>query len=199
MKQSSTSTLSLFFLAALFVAAFYRVVRMVWAPDVLPNFSPVMAVAFCGAVFLPWGALASAVAPIVALAISDAILNTLYGQPMFNGVSVILLACYAGAGLFGWALRGWKENFGMVLGAAAVNSVAFYLITNTVEWLGNSAYAKSGAGWVQALTVGVPGYAPTWVFFRNSFVSDLLFTACFAIAALAASRAVSARSDHAAA
>ncbi len=41
---------------------------------------------------------------------------------------------------------------------------------------------KNVAGFIQALTVGLPGYAPTWVFFRNSLVSDLAFTAVFVLA-----------------
>ena len=31
------------------------------------------------------------------------------------------------------------------------------------------------SGWVQALTTGLPGFPPTWVFLRNSLVSDLGF------------------------
>jgi hypothetical protein len=42
-------------------------------------------------------------------------------------------------------------------------------------------YARSAAGWWQALTVGHPEYYPTIFFFRNSLVSDLLFTGCFAL------------------
>jgi len=36
-------------------------------------------------------------------------------------------------------------------------------------------------GWIQALTVGVPGWDPTWMFYRNTLVSDLIFTALFYI------------------
>ena len=32
------------------------------------------------------------------------------------------------------------------------------------------------------MTVGHPQYYPTLFFFRNTLVSDLLFTACFALA-----------------
>ena len=40
-------------------------------------------------------------------------------------------------------------------------------------------YAKTFAGWVQALTTGLPGYPPTIAFFRNTVISDTLFTAIF--------------------
>ncbi len=38
------------------------------------------------------------------------------------------------------------------------------------------------AGWWQALTVGHPGLPSTLYFFRNTFASDLIFTAGFALA-----------------
>ena len=41
-------------------------------------------------------------------------------------------------------------------------------------------YAKTGAGWLQALTSGLPGYPSTLLFFRNTAASDLLFTLLFA-------------------
>jgi hypothetical protein len=40
-------------------------------------------------------------------------------------------------------------------------------------------YAQTYSGWVQALTTGLPGYEPTWTFFRSSLLSDLLFTLLF--------------------
>ena len=51
----------------------------------------------------------------------------------------------------------------------------FYVITNAFSWLSDPGYAKNFAGLVQALTVGLPQYSatPSWMFFRNSLVSDL--------------------------
>ncbi len=37
-------------------------------------------------------------------------------------------------------------------------------------------------GWWQAVTVGHPQFYPTLFFFRNTLMSDLLFTGCFAVA-----------------
>jgi hypothetical protein len=39
---------------------------------------------------------------------------------------------------------------------------------------------KSAAGWWQAMTVGRPEFPPTLFFFRNTLVSDLIFTGLFA-------------------
>ena len=69
----------------------------------------------------------------------------------------------------------------LVLGLAG--SVIFYAITNGFSWLSDPGYAKNLAGLIQALTVGLPQYSstPTWMFFRNSLVSDLVFTALFVL------------------
>jgi len=71
--------------------------------------------------------------------------------------------------------RSWWR---LVLGGLA-GAVLFYLVTNTTAWLQNPAYAKTLAGWFQALTTGVPGLPPTWTFFRNTLLSGGLFTGLF--------------------
>jgi hypothetical protein len=60
-----------------------------------------------------------------------------------------------------------------------LGAVAFYLITNTASWLYNPVYAKTLTGWLQSLTTGIPGYPPTWTFFRNTLLSGGLFTGLF--------------------
>ena len=59
----------------------------------------------------------------------------------------------------------------------------FYVVTNVFSWLVDPGYVKNFAGLIQALTVGLPQYSatPTWMFFRNSVVSDLLFTGLFVL------------------
>ena len=60
----------------------------------------------------------------------------------------------------------------------------FYLVTNTPSWLHDPAYAKTLAGWIQALTTGRPDVHPTtWELFRNTLLSSGLFTGLFAGAA----------------
>jgi hypothetical protein len=92
---------------------------------------------------------------------------------------VLRLLCFAaalGLGLFVASRRSWLNLLNGALGGA----LFFYLVTNTASWLGDVAYARTAAGWWQAMTVGLPGFPPTLVFFRNSLVSDLLFTGLFA-------------------
>jgi hypothetical protein len=55
----------------------------------------------------------------------------------------------------------------------------FYLVTNTASWLSLPDYEKTWAGWIQALTKGLPGLPQTWEFFRNTLISGGLFTGLF--------------------
>jgi len=58
----------------------------------------------------------------------------------------------------------------------------FYCLTNTVSWIFDAGYPKTLAGFVQAQTVGLPvfgGTTPTWMFLRNTAISDLFFTLVF--------------------
>lgn len=146
----------------------------------LPNFSPVLALAVCGALFLP-GALAFAV-PLAALVVSDLALNLHYGVALVSWGELLRYACYGLGVATGLSLRRLGAGAPATLGAVAANSLVFYVVTNTTSWLANPAYPQTAAGWVQALTVGVPGFPPTWTFFRTSLVSDLLFAGVFLLA-----------------
>ena len=160
----------------LFAGIFFRVIRVDLAPEILPNFSPLMAAALCGALFLPgWIGL---VVPVAALVISDALLNIHYGEPFLSAQLLWTLPGYLAAVALGWSLRG-RAGFVSVLGGTFLASVFFYLVTNTGSWLGFVAYPQSFVGCLQALTVGLSGYPPTWTFFRNSLLGDLLFAALF--------------------
>ena len=164
----------------LFAGVFFRVIRVDLAPDTLPNFSPLMAAALCGAVFIPgWMGL---VVPVMALLLSDAVLNIHYGVPVISGQLVWTLPCYLTAVAIGWSLRSQEKCLGLILSGTLLSSVIFFVVTNTGSWLGLAAYPQNFSGWVQALTTGLPGYPPTWTFFRNSLAGDLLFAAfCVAV------------------
>jgi hypothetical protein len=73
----------------------------------------------------------------------------------------------------------WKTLLPASVGA----SLIFYVVTNSVSFLYDPGYAKNAPGWIQALNTGLPAYSatPTWMFFRNSLVSDLIFTALFVL------------------
>lgn len=161
----------------LFAGIFFRVLRVDLSPETLPNFSPLMAAALCGAVFIP--GMAGLVIPVGALLISDALLNLHYGAPLVSSQVLWTLPCYLIAVGFGWILRERRAGLWTILGGTLAASVIFYLVTNTGSWLMIPGYSLSVAGWVQAMTMGLPGYPPTWSFLRNSLTGDLLFAAFF--------------------
>jgi len=145
-------------------------------PEWLPNFSPMAALCLCGAAFLPKRL--AIVVPFVALLGTDLILNAHYGFPLFTVEFLGKTVAFAIVAALGWQLR--KDTRpGVILPAVVGGSVFFYIVTNTASWLYEAGYAKTASGWVQALTTGLPGYAPTWVFYRNTFAGDMLFAVLF--------------------
>jgi hypothetical protein len=153
--------------------ALFRVLRAVMLPD-LPNFSPVMAMAFCGGLFFP-GALAW-LFPLAVIAASDMALSLCLGYPAVNSGQLAAWACLlVGVGAGRW-VAGWQQlKTSALAGILIANALIFYIVTNTISWAVEPAYPRSIGGLVQALTTGLPGYPPTWMFFKNSLVSDFLF------------------------
>jgi uncharacterized membrane protein YoaT (DUF817 family) len=150
---------------------------------ILSNFSPVMALAFCAGVYSRDWKLR--LAPFAALVISDLYIDhyyaTVYHYEWSLGGAALRVLCFAAALGIGTAVSR-RRNWMNLLGGTLAGSVLFYLVSNTAAWTGDLAYAHTLAGWWQAVTVGHPQYYPTIFFFRNSLVSDLAFTACFALA-----------------
>lgn len=147
----------------------------------LANFAPLMALGFCGAVYLQDRRLWAV--PFVALLASDLYLDSYYsatfGESWTWPSAVLRLVCFAAALPLGRAVAARKSW--LTLGAGALTaSFIFYGLTNTDAWLRDPYYPASVTGWVQALTVGRPEFPPTWMFFRNTLASDLLFTGLFA-------------------
>jgi len=140
----------------------------------LPNFAPLAAIALCGPLIFQRRFLAFAL-PLAILIASDILLNVHYGVAVISGEMVTRYVALGMISLVGMGIRDHARSGGILL-AAASGSMGFYLLTNTASWLAAPGYAKTLAGWVQALTLGLPGYPPTWMFLRNSLVSDLLFT-----------------------
>src|SRR5262249_56978726 len=129
---------------------------------------------FCGGLYFA-GSMAWWL-PLGTLALTDILLNVFYyHQPVFSVYMLVKTLSFVGI----VALGRWfspRMNLLKLLCGGLLGAVLFYLITNTASWLQNPAYAKTLAGWIQALTTGEPGYPPTWTFFRNTLISGGLFT-----------------------
>ncbi|HKS03805.1 MAG TPA: DUF6580 family putative transport protein, partial [Chthoniobacterales bacterium] len=120
--------------------------------------------------------------PLLTLFISDVIINLRYGAPLLDPQIIVRYGALALVGFLGLLLQS-RASLKTLLPASIVASTAFYAITNTFSWLSDPGYVKNFSGLIQSLTVGLPQYSatPTWMFFRNSLVSDLIFTALFVI------------------
>jgi hypothetical protein len=156
-------------------------------PEMLPGVSPMMALAYVGAMYLPrkWGWLAATVALLLTQA---AFLEINYKSDgsgvLFSAWTVIGFlfgaAIFAAASAFGvWIAR--RKSLAKILGGSVVCSLVFYVATNTYSWFYDNivhlpgGYAMTWAGWVQANTTGIPGYDPAWHFLRNGMAGDLFF------------------------
>jgi hypothetical protein len=146
----------------------------------LSNFAPLAAIALCGAAYFP--ARFKFTIPLGALLISDLILNSIYGAPL---VQAQMFGHYLGfilVGLLGLALQN-RASLKTLLPASILGSTIFYLVVNIFSWISDPGYPKTLAGLIQAQTVGLTQYSatPTWMFFRNTMLSDLFFTVLFVI------------------
>jgi hypothetical protein len=152
-------------------------------PGLMPwNFSATYALVFCAGLYLsgPLGW----IVPLVVMLVSDLLLSVFfYSHGTFSlGDFLWGLApnYFAYAGLFGLGrLFGPKKSWWMLLGGGVIGALLFYIVTNTAAWFSLAPYQKTLAGWIQAITTGLPGYPPTWTFFRNTLLSGGLFTGLF--------------------
>jgi len=146
----------------------------------ISNFTPLAAIALCSAAYFPRKYKFSV--PLVTLFISDAVINFHYGAPLLDPQILLRYFALAVVGGLGVLLQN-RASLKTLLPASIVGSTVFYTVTNAFSWLSDPGYAKNLGGLIQALTVGLPQYSatPSWMFFRNSLISDLLFTLLFVI------------------
>ena len=148
-------------------------------PGMLPqNFSAAHALLFCAAFWLPgwmgW------VLPLATIIVTDILLNvfaydvTVLDPRLVTNWMILALFVF----LAKWLAR--RRSYGRVFLGTLFGALLFYLVSNSVSWMVNPAYAKTIAGWVQALTVGLPGFPPTWVFGLKTLLGTGLFTGLFA-------------------
>ena len=142
------------------------------------NFSAAHALLFCAAFWLHgwlgW------VLPMATIIVTDLLLNSfVYNEPLLLQSSIPI---WISLGIF-VVLAKWlakRRSYSRVFLGTFIGTLLFYLVSNTMAWFGNPAYVKSFAGWIQALTVGLPGFPPTWFFGLKSLLGTSLFTGLFA-------------------
>jgi len=133
------------------------------------NFAPVTAIAIFGGAVLPrriaiW-------VPLGAMMISDAFIG-------FYSLMPLIWGCYL---LIALASSRWLRPVSLVKGITLTvsSSVFFFIVTNFGVWLTSGMYVHNWSGIVSCYTLALP-------FFRNTFLSDAVFTAAlFGIYSLA--------------
>jgi Family of unknown function (DUF6580) len=169
-------------LLLVFLAVVYRIASAVIVQNGgsawLSNFAPLAAIALCSAIYFPRKY--KFTVPFAALLLSDLVLDAYYRASFFAPEVLCRYFAFALVGLLGLAISR-RPRLQTVLPASLAGSVLFYAITNAFSWLSDPGYLKNLAGLITSLSVGLPQYSatPTWMFFRNSLVSDLLFTLLF--------------------
>jgi hypothetical protein len=182
-RESSPLQLALFLvLGCIFLRLFNN-----YFPSISPNVSPLLAIAYVGAMYLPrrWGWL---IGPVALLLTDLAFLQINYltdgSGAYFSGYTVVscvfFAVFYAAVGGVGLLIARHKSLL-KIIGGSLGCSLAFYVAANTFSfWYDlavgmTSGYPPTLAGWWQANTVGLPGFAPSWVFLRNGMAGDLFF------------------------
>lgn len=129
----------------------------------LPNMTPVGATAlFSGAKF---GIKKALIITLTTMLITD----------IFLGLHPVMWATYGSfilAILIGYSIKK-RQTVKSIVGAAAVSSLLFFLITNFAVWLTpGSMYPATWAGLVDCYIMALP-------FFRNTILGDMCYTAVF--------------------
>ena len=124
------------------------------------NFAPVAAIAIFGGAMLPrrYGILA----PLAAMVVSDVVIGFHNLIPVTWG-SYVLIALVSGI----WMKKRTLTR-GITLTLSA--SIFFYVVTNFAVWVTSGMYAHTLSGLMSCYIMALP-------FFRNTLLSDMLFTA----------------------
>lgn len=143
------------------------------------GFSPVIAIALFSGFIIKDKSL-SFILPLLALLISDAAIQVLYNQGLFDypgfyggqwkHYSVLLIST-----LIGWGLKG--RNYGTLLAGSLIAPVMFFLVSNFIVWTSMGAeaiYPKTFSGLMLCYEAGLP-------FLKNSVMATIIFVPVIAL------------------
>lgn len=131
-----------------------------------PNFAPIAAMALFAGAHFDRKALAFVV-PLVAMLLSDAVFELLFGWGFHANLPAVYASFAAIVGL-GLLLRGRVRPV-PVVGAALVSSILFFAVTNLSVWLTSATYPMTGQGLTLCCVAALP-------FFGNTVAGDLFYT-----------------------
>lgn len=142
-------------------------------PDSQPNFQPLVALFFCGALLAPgWKGFAI---PAAIWAITYPLgVGHQYDLSTFAVTFLALGVTY----FIGRALT--DRSIPVLIGGAVASALSFHLITCTAAWLGSPIYSKDLMGLWESIWLGPKiSEIPSWVFLRNLTAANVLFTGIF--------------------
>ena len=136
------------------------------------NFSPVLAIFLLSGAYLK-GYQAWAT-PIFAVLVSDFFLAKNYNMNFFEPFMLSTFFSYL---LIFWIGKKFalKRNLKNIFVSCIVSALLFHFVTCALSWWINPAYAKTISGLIQSLVIGEPGYAPSYLFLRNSMLGTVFF------------------------
>ena len=126
----------------------------------LPNFTPVIALALFGGVYLKKQH--AVILPVLMMIIADLFIGIDATFP-FTWGSMALVA------LIGLWVRK-NKSFTAVAGSSLLSSVLFFLVTNFGVWLVLNMYPRTLAGLIECYVMAIPFFGPT-------LVSTVVYTA----------------------
>jgi hypothetical protein len=129
-----------------------------------PNVAPIGATAvFAGRTLKPWMALG-----LVAIAMfaGDVALARLRGYPVFTPATPFVYGGFFAQALLGRLLRSKK---GGTVGAAALGSIAFFILSNFGIWTMEGTYPHTATGFFACYVAAIP-------FFGGTLAGDIVWT-----------------------
>lgn len=145
----------------------------------LANFTPLAALALLLGVYLKRPSALGLIAGVQI--VSDLVLAAIKKADVSVVYLVVPVLIYAAIAFAGPRLRRHFSLVKSLLGVAGA-AVAFHIIANTLSFAMDPSYAKSFGGWIQAQTVGLPGFPPSYLFLIKSLIGNLAFTVVFFLA-----------------
>jgi len=160
-----------------FLLVVFRIVGSAF-PETAPNFQPLAALFFCGAIMAKgWKGWAI---PLGAWLLTYPAPAILQGKASYLTADVLLITGLAFVVIYfiGKSLSGHSTGI-LLLGSVAA-AIAFHLVTNGAAWMFSPLYPKTIVGLWQSLWTGpVLSEIPSWIFLRNMVGANLLFTTIF--------------------
>jgi hypothetical protein len=150
------------------------------SPVALANFSPLLAICFTAAWLMPRSYLVGL--PLLLIVLSDIARSPATFSQELSWLWPSYLV-YVGVIFMSLTAKRNEVKVGGTFALLLGCSIAFYLVTNSASWVMDPYYSKTFSGWWQCLTVGQPGYPPTWQFFRNQLAGDMIFSLALLTAA----------------